>query len=191
MVPWLLDVHSFCKLLSGDKFKPQNLFISLVETLPEFLTAPLSQTGFYGFIQILPSPCWPIKVVSPLKLSFHTNGVVMLRKSHRLGSSCSFMATERIGDDCTGLHTEIFGHFPEAQVQWKSMSLVTDYSTSSLNQGCEKLLSCVNIQEKWDSWLGKVSMQKLAMQVICMAEVTQLAVMALARNSICSQVLQN
>lgn len=190
MVPWLLDVHSFCKLLSGDKFKTQNLFISLVETLPEFLPVLLSQIVFYGFIQILPFPCWPIKVVSSLKLPSRTNGVVMLRKSHRLGSSCLFTATERVGDGSIGLYTGIFGHFPEAQVQWKSMSLVTDYSTGSLNQSCAKLPSCINIQEKWDSWLGKVSVQKLAMQVVCMAEVTQLANMDWARKSICSQVLQ-
>lgn len=191
MVPWLLDVHSLCKLLLGVKFKTQNLFISLVETLPEFLTALLSQIVFYGFIQILPSPCWPIKVVSSLKLSSCTNGGVMLRKSHRLGSSCSFMATERVGDGRIGLHAEIFGHFPEAQVQWKSIRLVTDYSTSSLNWSCAKLPFCVNIQEKWDSWLGKVSAQKLSRQVICMAEVTQLANMGWASKSICSQVLQN
>lgn len=151
-----MDVHSFHKLLSGEKFKTQNLFISLVETLPEFLTTLLSRLVFYGFIQILPSPCWPIKVVSSLKLSSCTNGVVTLRKSHRLGSSCSFMATERIGDGCIELHTEIFGHFPEAQVQWKSMSLVTDYSTSSLNQSCAKLPSCVNITRKMGqlAWQG-------------------------------------
>lgn len=45
------------------------------------------------------------------------------------------------------------------------MSLVTDYSTSSLNHSCAKLPSCVNRQEKWDSWLGKVAMQKLSVQV--------------------------
>lgn len=67
-----------------------------------------SQIVFYGFIQILLSPCWTIKVVASLKLSSHTNGVVMLHKSHRLGSSCSFMATERIGDWCIGLHKEIW-----------------------------------------------------------------------------------
>lgn len=125
----------------------------------------LSQIVFYDFIQILPSPCWPIKVVSSLKLSSCTNGVVMLHKSHRPQSSCSFTATERVGDGWTGLHTGIFGHFPEAQVQWKSMSLATDYSTSSLNQSCAKLSSRINRQEKWDSWLGKVKMQKLSMQV--------------------------
>lgn len=125
----------------------------------------LSQIVFYDFIQILPSPCWPIKVVSSLKLSSCTNGVVMLHKSHRPQSSCSFTATERVGDGWTGLHTGIIGHFPEAQVQWKSMSLATDYSTSSLNQSCAKLSSHINRQEKWDSWLGKVKMQKLSMQV--------------------------
>lgn len=38
----------------------------------------------------MPSLCWHMKAVSSLKLSYHTNGVVMLRKSHRLASSCSF-----------------------------------------------------------------------------------------------------
>jgi len=32
-----LDVHSLCKQSLGDKFKIQNLFLSLVEALPEFL----------------------------------------------------------------------------------------------------------------------------------------------------------
>lgn len=147
MAPSLLDVHSPCKQPSGDKFKIQNLFISLFETLPEFLTVPLSQTVIYSFIQILLSPCWPIKEVSSLKLSSCTNGTVMLCRLHRLGSSCSLMATEGIRDGCIRLCKEIFGHFPEA-VQWKSMSLVTDYSTRSLSQCCPKLPSVSKYRRK-------------------------------------------